>query len=276
MVLVVTCALSPVGAADSLWKRITEALGSISEIYKGLGDVRGPTSKRPLGKRLARYNLTTGTEETVWECDGCRSPALLGNGQIAVLRAPIAPTPPETAEPPTAGIWIVPPAPTKPRLALASPDLIAILGRVPGDAPRLLVLRAHVETPGSAVNGAVTQPRRNFDLMVADLASGSLLSLRDAGLGDLSLPPTDSPDDPPPSLPRIDSVRDDVHLEDTRNTPVRLTRGNLRDEFPEYSRFGPGVGADGEPIPGSVDRYDPIWFNDTQILYIAEPIITPR
>jgi hypothetical protein len=235
-----------VGAQSRLKDWICRVLGIKTKTYNRLSQVRGE-EEPTLGARLMRLKLPEGEEKLVWQCDGCWSPVALNETEAAVLKRD--------------GIWLVSlaersPAPTQPKVA--AQNIIAIIGLLDKNSKQVIVAQRN-STPGC-----------EYVLVQANLSNGEIKEL--VGLAEKCLEGSNQ------LLVNINAgrLRDDKLLfapKNTSNTPRTLWRGiYAQRQDPDKidfrsERLIPAIDRNDD----GVDRYDPNWINEREIIYIANP-----
>lgn len=238
---------SNVYAQSTLKNWICRVLGIKVRTYNRLSQVRPGDYQPTLGARLMRIKLPDGNENLVWQCDGCWSPVAIGPTEAAVLKRD--------------GIWIVSlsnnsPAPTQPKIA--AQNLVAIIGILDQNSKRLIVAQQ-----------SNTQDCQ-YTLREADLSDGQLKEL-----ADLTEKCLQGPNQLRVTM-NAGRLRNDQLLvapKNTSNTPRTLWRGiytqRQGSDRVDYrsERLIPGIDRNDD----GVDRYDPNWINDNEIIYVANP-----
>jgi hypothetical protein len=245
LVLVVGLA-SDVGAQSRLKDWICRVLGIKVQTYNRLSQVRSDPEPT-LGARLMRLKLSDGQEKVVWQCDGCWSPVALSETEAAILKRD--------------GIWLVPladgsPAPAQPKIA--SQNLVAIIGLLDRQSKEVIVAQRNT-TPGC-----------KYSLLQANLSTGEMKDL--VGPTERCLEGSNQ------LLLTVNAgrLRDDKLLfapRNTSDTPRTLWRGiytqRQGSDSVDYrsERLIPAIDRNDD----GVDRYDPNWISDSEIIYIANP-----
>ncbi|HMG72832.1 MAG TPA: hypothetical protein VK582_04970 [Pyrinomonadaceae bacterium] len=238
---------SNVSAQSRLSDWICRILGIRVQTYNRLSQVRPGEEEPTLGARLMRLKLPEGQEKLVWQCDGCWSPVALSETEAAVLRRD--------------GIWLVPlaersPAPTQPKIA--AQNIVAIIGLLDRQSKQVIVAQRN-RSPGCA-----------YVLLQANLSNGEIKEL---------VGPTEKCLEGPNQLLltiNAGRLRDDKLLFAPKNksdTPRTLWRGTYTQrqdsDKVDYrsERLIPAIDSNDD----GVDRYDPNWIKDNEVIYVANP-----
>lgn len=217
--------------SDWLRRRIVAS----AEVFEALTRVRG-RGDAEAGERLMRLTVSTGQDTELWRCDGCWSPAVAPNGEIAVLRED--------------GVWLVLPG-QQPRLVVAARRLERIVGREDSAGVRLLVARRREEPPGSQCP---------FDLVVADLSAGVSAPVQEPEATCVEEGWVRTTDQV--YAGRVVSATESVSVIGMPQ-PRRLKWAASVD-----SVFRPLLPPSGSPSDG-LDRFDPIWLGQDTVVYVA-------
>lgn len=229
---------------------LVRLLGIDPRVYERLTRVRPDDTDEGAGERLLKLNLQTEQETEIWRCGGCWSPVRVGEAEIAVLKAD--------------GVWLVPSPPAVPKLAVAQRGLTVIIGALP-DQPRRLLLIAETGNPQCRYAPRVA----DLSAAAADPASNRLQDPPGA-------PPTcfNSAQDVMVAI-KLSRTRNNTLLSDTRHKGVSLRLSQLT----KATVVGPQP-APPQPVPltprlneldDGVGRFSPNWLNDGEVVYVALP-----
>lgn len=240
-------ALPPSTQAKTFKEWFCSLLGIDPKVYDKLTRSRGPSESPVAGLRLMKRNLKIGTEEILWDCNGCWSPVMLNSSEIAVLKKD-----PGTEE---NQIWIVPVTkPANRRQVFKGSGIDVLLGRA-SKSNRLLLAQKIADCRQSSDG--------EYSIREIDL------SARDPKLqkpSELPQPCISAVD----ASPKPDQIRNQILLGTSDNKdinsgqPIRreLTKLLLNDGY-----SAPLVSQPDEHF----ESYDPIWLSDDAIIYIKNP-----
>jgi hypothetical protein len=228
---------------------LVRLLGIDLKVYERLTRVRPDDTDEGAGERLLKLNLQTEQETEIWRCGGCWSPVPVGEAEIAVLKGD--------------GVWLVPAPPAAPRLAVAQRGLTAIIGALP-DQPRRLLLIAETGNP-----------QCRYAPRVADLSSAA-----DPASNRLQDPPGaplacfNNTQDLMTAI-KASRTRNNTLLSDTRHKGVnlglsRLTKATVVSPQPPPPQPVPLTPRLNE-LDDGVGRFSPNWLNDREVVYVAMP-----
>jgi hypothetical protein len=246
--------VSNIGAQSSLRDWICRLLGIDVRTYDRLSKARPGQYQPILGARLMRVKLPEEQETLIWKCDGCWSPVMVSETEAVVLKQD--------------GIWLVPlaansTAPTRPKVA--APNIVAIIGPIGNQSKQLIVAQRNV-----AQNNNAQQPQCAFTLRRADLNDGKVKELDDTAVKCL-----EGPNQLFLSINsgRLRNNKLVIALRNTSDTPRSLWKQTFdisqnSDKNDKTTQLLPKIDDNSDD---GIDRYDPNWINDNEVIYIANP-----
>lgn len=233
-------------AQNSFKDWICRVLGIKTQTYNRLSQVREDEFEPIPGARLVRLRLPDEQETPVWQCN-CWSPAMISETEVAVLKRD--------------GIWIVPltesaPKPERPKIAAS--NIVAIIGLIAGQSKQLIVAQS---------NNVAGCP---YILRQADLTAGQIKELADApkkclaGSGELGLNIVAGRLRNDKVLYASQSSSDALHI---LWKGIYTRKPNSDDLDYKQERLTPTLDRNDD----GVDRYDPNWINDNEMIYVMNP-----